>query len=188
MGELARTSPPRMTLEEFLRWDDGTDTRYELDRGELVAMAPARERHGVICQNADSVIERAVEDRPPCRAVQQPSVLIDATDHRFYTADVALTCEPPEDRLEVATPRLVVEVLSSSTEGVDKHRKVAAYGELPSVEEIRLIDSRQRWMLVWQRVEGAWVAGLPLTGEASFASRVLGVDVTLERLYRHTGL
>ncbi|MGE0258764.1 MAG: hypothetical protein AB7H71_09785 [Alphaproteobacteria bacterium] len=29
-----------MTLEEFLRWDDGTDTHYELIGGFPVAMAP----------------------------------------------------------------------------------------------------------------------------------------------------
>jgi Uma2 family endonuclease len=29
-----------MTLEEFLRWDDGTETRYELVGGIPVAMAP----------------------------------------------------------------------------------------------------------------------------------------------------
>jgi Uma2 family endonuclease len=28
----------RMTLEEYLTYDDGTDTRYELANGELVEM------------------------------------------------------------------------------------------------------------------------------------------------------
>lgn len=188
MGEAARTWPERMTLQEFLRWDDGGETRWELEDGRPVAMAPPRERHGVICQNAGSVIERAVEDRPPCRAIQQAGVLVDAAHDRFYVADVAMTCAPPEGTLEVPAPRLIVEVLSESTESIDKHRKVAAYGGLPSVEEIWLIDGRQRWMLVWQRVEGRWLAGLPLTGSAGFTSRVLGVEVPLDRLYRHTGL
>ncbi len=30
----------RLTLEEYLSYDDGTDTRYELVAGELVAMPP----------------------------------------------------------------------------------------------------------------------------------------------------
>ncbi len=38
MGDLAAK---RMTLAEFLVWDDGTDTRYELVGGEPRAMAPA---------------------------------------------------------------------------------------------------------------------------------------------------
>jgi Uma2 family endonuclease len=33
------TTPP-MTLEEYLSYDDGSDTRYELVNGELIAMPP----------------------------------------------------------------------------------------------------------------------------------------------------
>ena len=29
-----------MTVDEFLQWEDGTDTRYELVNGFVVAMAP----------------------------------------------------------------------------------------------------------------------------------------------------
>ena len=38
----------RMTLDEFLHWDDGTDTRYELIGGFPVAMAPPARPHGLI--------------------------------------------------------------------------------------------------------------------------------------------
>jgi Uma2 family endonuclease len=37
-----------MTLEEFLRWDDGTETRYELVGGIPVAMAPPAEAHRIL--------------------------------------------------------------------------------------------------------------------------------------------
>jgi hypothetical protein len=35
----------RMTVTEFLIWDDGTDTRYELIDGRPVAMAPVAASH-----------------------------------------------------------------------------------------------------------------------------------------------
>ena len=41
MSEPARDL--RMTVPEFLRWDDGTETRYELVGGRPVAMAPAKD-------------------------------------------------------------------------------------------------------------------------------------------------
>ena len=37
-----------MTLNEFLRWEDGTDTRYELLWGVPVAMAPPAEAHRIL--------------------------------------------------------------------------------------------------------------------------------------------
>lgn len=103
-------------------------------------------------------------------------------------ADVALTCEEPDDDPVVKEPRLVVEVLSPSTVGVDKHRKVPDYGRLPTVDEIWLVDSRKRTVLVWRRVEDAWVGSFPYTGENTFASPVLGAEVALDQLYRNTGL
>ena len=36
---MAKPAIRRMTLEEFLRWDDGTETHYELIGGLPVAMA-----------------------------------------------------------------------------------------------------------------------------------------------------
>ena len=37
---MAHVAEKLMTVAEFLNWDDGTDTRYELINGRLVAMAP----------------------------------------------------------------------------------------------------------------------------------------------------
>ena len=36
MSQSISTSAKRLTFEEFLAYDDGTDTRYELVDGELV--------------------------------------------------------------------------------------------------------------------------------------------------------
>ena len=38
---MAETAEKLMTVAEFLTWNDGTDTRYELVRGKIVAMAPS---------------------------------------------------------------------------------------------------------------------------------------------------
>ena len=38
-----------MSLAEFLRWEDGTDTRYELIGGVPTAMAPLARAHGMLC-------------------------------------------------------------------------------------------------------------------------------------------
>lgn len=42
METMAVTSQ-KMTLEEYLNYDDGTDTRYELENGELIALPPESE-------------------------------------------------------------------------------------------------------------------------------------------------
>jgi Uma2 family endonuclease len=41
----------RLSLAEFLEWDDGTDRRYELIDGRVIAMAPPAGAHGIIVMN-----------------------------------------------------------------------------------------------------------------------------------------
>jgi Uma2 family endonuclease len=178
----------RMSVDEFLVWDDGTDTRYELEDGVPVAMAPAVSAHGRIAQNVGAEIDRLVEGRPPCRAIQAGGVLVSRSDGRFYIPDVLMTCEELASTPHVYEPRLIVEILSPTTKGIDQKRKVPAYGRLPSVEEIWLIASDERWAVIWKRSAGGWVAELPYEGDAVFHSPALGGEVALDRLYDLTGL
>ncbi len=184
----ALRSPPRMTVEEFLVWDDGTPARYELEDGVPVAMAPAALPHGVIAQNVGEVINERVRDRPPCRAVQAGGIVISHQKRRYYIPDVVMTCEPPHRDVPVRAPRLVVEILSPRTRGIDQQRKVPRYAQLPSVEEIWLVDSQSRRVLVWHRSGEAWPDPLVCSGAESFASAVLGGEIGLERLYRLSGI
>ena len=46
-----------MTVAEFLECDHGTDTRYELVRGRVVAMAPPSARHSVIAAKIGGALE-----------------------------------------------------------------------------------------------------------------------------------
>jgi len=120
--------------------------------------------------------------------MQAVGVLVSLPDGRFFVTDVLMTCEEPASIPYINEPRLIVEILSPSTEGVDQKRKVPAYGRLPTVEEIWLVASDERWAVVWKRVAGSWVAELPYEGDAVFTSPALGGDVSLERLYNLTGL
>jgi Uma2 family endonuclease len=66
MAERARKL---MSAAEFLEWDDGTDTRYELIDGVPVAMAPGSVHHMQISFNVARLADEAVRDRRPCRTV-----------------------------------------------------------------------------------------------------------------------
>jgi Uma2 family endonuclease len=180
MAEAARK--PGMTVAEFLAWDDGSDTRYELIDGTPVAMAPAASFHGTIVMNAGGAINRRLEARPPCRSQGEAGVSLD--DRSFYVADVAATCAPIANTPTVVDPFLIVEVLSPSTKAFDLQIKVKRYSRLASVAEIWLVDSERRWVQVWQRSGEVWIVRI-LEAEESFASAALGDCVTLDEIYRN---
>ena len=58
-----------MSAAEFLAWDDGTDTRYELIDGVPWAMAPPSANHVQITMKISRIADDAVQDHRPCRAV-----------------------------------------------------------------------------------------------------------------------
>lgn len=50
----------RLTLEEYLIYDDGTDTRYEFDDGALIEMPPAIRLHRLIAQFLEQCFKREI--------------------------------------------------------------------------------------------------------------------------------
>lgn len=73
----------RMSLREFLRWDDGTDTRYELIGGFPVAIVPAAAMHRILATRLIPRIDFALENRRPCNAQDDTGVV------RFRTPESA---------------------------------------------------------------------------------------------------
>ena len=67
-----------MTVAEFLEWEDGTDTRYELVAGRIVAMSPPVEDHGTIVMNLGRQIGNRLA--PPCRVLDQAGIALPGRD------------------------------------------------------------------------------------------------------------
>jgi len=178
-----------MTLAEFLVWDDGTGTPYELINGAPRAMAPARPRHGLIQRNAGRTIESRIGLGGPCRVYDNTGVVLSVLgDDRYYVPDLTMSCEALSDGLYLREPKLIVEVLSPSTGRDDKAVKVPHYCALPTVEEVWLIDSQRALVLVWQKRGGQWIGSLPLQPGQHFRSELLGGEVAIDDLFLGTGL
>ena len=118
----------RMTFDEFLRREDGTDTRYELIGGFPAAMAPPARAHGMLCARLAGVIDAALRSRRPCAAQTEAGIARPNRDDSFYVADLAVSCRPyRQGEQSVQDPILIVEILSPITERNDRRLKLPAY-------------------------------------------------------------
>jgi Uma2 family endonuclease len=181
---MATPAPKRMTLAEFLEWDDGTDTLYELIDGQVVAMAPARDAHGTIVMNLGLAIGPQL--RPPCRIVGNAGITRPERADSYYIADLAVTGDRPADqRFFLPEPRLIVEVLSRSTAAHDRGRKGEEYRYIPSVETILFVFSDERRVELWRREGERWVIE-DYIGEA--AVRLASLDLPLASIYANIAL
>jgi Uma2 family endonuclease len=88
--------------------------------------------------------------------------------------------------LEITAPRLIVEVLSDSTEAADRGHKFTDYQTLATLEEYLLVDSRRRSVKRFQRAaEGRWIYQR-CSAEDTITVESIGLTCAVAALYRHT--
>src|ERR1051326_6054313 len=144
----------RMTVPEFLAWAETQERgRYELVRGQVVAMSPERAEHArgkLLAANAlNASIRRA---GIPCEAfVDSLAVRID--EETAYEPDALVNCgDPvPGDSMTAQNPVIVVEVLSPSTHNIDKTTKLADYFRVPGLHHYLIIDLARRHVVHYRR-------------------------------------
>ena len=181
---MAEPAIKRMTLDEFLHWEDGTDTRYELVGGFPVAMASPARAHGMLCARLAGIIDAAVRSRRPCSAQTEAGIARPDRDDACYIADIAVSCRPYQRGEQlVSDPVLVVEVLSPGTERYDRHTKVPAYCEIASLNEILLIDSEAAYAEVLRREGDRWTVALLHGREAILYLTSVELRVSMAELY-----
>jgi len=155
----------RLSFEDYLRYDDGSETRYELVNGELVAMSLGLGQHGEIADFLNSEFRAEIKRlkldwvskqmivgvRSPrggrWDTVRIPDVVVMAAEqwrglqHREAVIDLH---EPP--------PWLVVEVVSESTKSTDYRAKQAEYNVL-GIPEYWIVDPLDTKVTVLTLVE-----------------------------------
>ena len=140
---------------EYLAYEVQSPTRNEYVAGEIFAMTGASIRHNVIAGNIFAEL-RAHLKGTPCRALIEGVKLHLRKEHSYYYPDVMVTCE---DRLQaldnqqqiVEAPIVVIEILSPSTEAIDRREKLRAYRTLPSLKEYLLISQDQAQVEIYRR-------------------------------------
>ena len=173
-----------MTVDDFLHWEDGTDTRYELVGGFAFAMAPPEPSHSRLAGRLGGAIDAALRSRRACAMHPEAGIARSDQSDSCYTADIAVTCEAlrREDRL-IRNPILIVEVLSPSTAAFDRQTKVADYRQIPSVEEILLIDSESVFAEMLRRDGDRWITEIVQGPAATLSLRSVPLSIAMAELY-----
>ena len=183
---MADVAEKRMTVAEFLTWDDGTDTRYELVDGRPVAMSPVAPSHSVIVANITHALRSKL--RRPCYVGSEAGVVRSDRNDLFYEADVVVSCTPVEPGMAaMPSPVVVTEVLSPSTIEHDRGRKVYDYRQIESVQEIVLVSSEQRHVVTWRRRGAKWEVE-DLIGDAVLELEAVGVAIPFGAIYADSGV
>ena len=180
----------RMTEAEFLQWQRHQERRYELVDGVPRAMTGARFRHDRVVINATGALLDALERiDSPCRPFTA-DIAVRVPTGNLRRPDVAVYCPPfDEDAMVSDRPRLVIEVLSESTEDTDQYVKVDEYQHMPELDYILLVAPRVVDVLAWARADDrSWHSRRHRSLEAEVPLARLAVTLSLARLYRSVEL
>ncbi len=164
----------KLSLEEFLRYDDGTDTRYELEHGELIAMPAESEINRRIAMFLLAYFLR--RGIPFYRLTVKTEVAVSGPRISVRVPDLLVLSEEGAAALEGASrsmvlmdmppPLLVVEVVSTGQENRDYRYKRSEYGAR-GIAEYWIVDPVQQRLTVLEWVEGlyeeqVYVGGQPV--------------------------
>jgi Uma2 family endonuclease len=166
-----------MTPDEYLAFERASAEKHEYFDGEVFAMAGASEAHNLIVANLIRILGSALRDRP-CRVY--PSDLKMKLGRSFAYPDLSVVCGrsafDDDQRDVLVNPKLIIEVLSDSTERFDRSQKSRKYRALESMSDYVLVSSSEPLVEQYHgEADGAW-----LMREYKAGGRVVlaSIDVT----------
>lgn len=181
---IAPDLPPHLSVDDYLAGEREGLVRHEYVRGQVYAMAGASDRHNRIALNLASRLNGHLVGHP-CQ-VFMSDMKVRVADDVYYYPDVVVACDPPGgDRYCRSHPRLVVEILSSSTERIDRHEKLLAYAQVAGLVEYVLVAQDKREVeRLWRRPDGSWGRARLTRPDEVLALGSVELDVTLADIYR----
>ncbi|GCL34873.1 hypothetical protein PA905_18520 [Planktothrix agardhii CCAP 1459/11A] len=183
-----------LNLAEYLNYNDGTDTRYELVNGELITMSLGTGKHGAIIKFLERTFDAEIERMGlNWTAIQSVLGIQSPRGGRWDTVRIPDVVILPLEQwrelqnkeavitLNQPVPLLIVEVVSESTKRTDYRAKKAEYSVL-EISEYWIVDPLENQVTILTLVD-EWYDSLEFTGGAQIQSKTFpNLELTAEQI------
>lgn len=138
---IANPSNPKITPQEYLDWEEQQPLRYEYWDGAVFAMTGGTIPHNQVAVNLATLLKNHLRGKG-CKILTSDAKVGISIAGPFYYADLSVTCDPRDRtaRKAIHYPCLIAEVLSPSTESIDRGQKFRQYRRIATLKEYLLID------------------------------------------------
>jgi Uma2 family endonuclease len=174
---------PLMSPEEYLAWEPTQEERYEYWDGEVVGISGQSRNHNRVCVNFFKLLDDRLN--LPYEIYILAVKLRGELGKNYFYPDVVVTCDDRDnDPQLIQFPSLIVEVLSPSTEAVDRGTKFSKYRQFSTLQEYVLVQVEQPGVEMFRRNEqGLWVLSEYGLGDTLRLESV-DVEIAIGDLYR----
>lgn len=173
---------PLLSVSEYLELEAESPVKYEYVGGEVFALAGTTDRHNQLALNL--VVKLWDASRKAGCRVYASDVKVRTPSDAHYYPDVMVVCEDDPDPLVKTKPCLLVEVLSPSTEAIDRREKLFAYQGIPELQAYILVASDAARVERYYRAPQGWM--YERTAD-TVAFPCPGVTLSLAEIYEGLG-
>jgi Uma2 family endonuclease len=179
------TEKTHLTPAEYLALERQSQERHEYYGGELRLMAGASRKHNIISLNIASFLKEKLRGKP-CRPFMSDMRVRIASAQRYFYPDIAVICGAEafveEDIATDAT--VIIEVLSDSTEALDRGEKFESYQCLPSLQDYVLVSQNKMRLEHFHKLaQNEWQYAVLNQPNEVLRLDALGVQIPLKEIY-----
>jgi len=174
-----------LSVDAYLASEQRSEIRHEYIGGAVYAMAGASDEHIALCMNIAFALRTHLQGTP-CRVQMSEGKLRlrVANEEIFYYPDVMVACDPRDtDRYFKRYPKVLVEVLSESTEPIDRREKFLSYRQIETLEEYVLLAQDKKEVTVFRRSDH-WQSELLKESDQTLRLSSLKFTISLQVLYQ----
>ena len=142
-----------ISIDEYMEGELHSEIRHEYVDGQVYAMGGASRTHGLIVNALAFALTPAARKKHCQLFIADMKLRLNIADKTvFYYPDLLLSCALDDrEPYFCSRPCLIVEVLSNSTERIDRREKLLAYQTLASLQEYVLVAQNARRVEVYRR-------------------------------------
>lgn len=182
MGVIAQRH--HVPLEDYLRFEADGPVRHEYIGGTLYAMAGSSEQHHLISMNVANACFNHLRGGPCKTYMADFKVRLRINDEDvFYYPDVMVACgREGVEKYYLRHPKLIVEILSESTEGTDRREKLLSYQQIASLDEYVLV-AQDRYEVTLHRRADAWRPLVLTSPTDTIELRSISLSISVAGIY-----
>jgi Uma2 family endonuclease len=176
----------RMSPNEYLAFERAAEQKHEYADGEIFAISGGTFEHSLVAANLLRELGVSLAGRPCWPLTSDMRVKVEGSSRYLYP-DGSVVCGEPlfEDarRDTLLNPKVVIEVLSESSEAYDRGDKFACYRTIPSLAEYLLASQTEPRLdhYVRQPDDGWLLRSVGPGGRVRLPS--LGCELAVDRIY-----
>lgn len=175
------------TEEQYLAFEEESETKHEYRCGEIFAMSGASFRHARIATNFLIALGAKLRGKP-CQPLNSDMRMSVKKARLFTYPDITVVCGKPvfdeRNAHTLTNPTLLVEVLSPSTERYDRTTKFRMYKQIPTLREYVLVSQSEPLVEKFVRDEhDNWITTDAVGMEATVSFPSIECDLALADIY-----